>query len=65
MCFNAGKRIEGIGGGQLSVMASRFLLLWPSFLDAGPASRDRFPARRRVESTCGANPEAQTGYDGS
>jgi hypothetical protein len=65
MCFNGEKRIERIGRGQLSVMASRFLLLSPSSPDCGPASRDRFAARRRVESICGANLEAQTGHDGS
>jgi hypothetical protein len=65
MCFNAERRIEGIGRGQLSAMASRFLLLCPPFPAAGPASRDRFAARRRVESICGANLEAQTGHDGS
>ncbi len=36
MCFNAEKRIEGIGRGQLIVMASRFLLLSPSFPDCRP-----------------------------
>jgi len=58
----AGKRIEGIGWGQLIEMASRFLLFSPSF--PGFPSALRGP-RRRVENVCGAHFEAQWGYDGN
>jgi hypothetical protein len=63
----AEKRIEGIGRVQLSEMASRFLLLSPSFPDCRPdfPSAFRSPRRRRVENVCGAHFEAQWGHDGN